>query len=255
MQVHKTPCILVSIAGLLLFMACKKDNHDASSHPKVPLIRTVFAMAGSDSDLRTYSYDVQGRVTKIVYRLYGTGYYAYTDTGVVNTFYNLKDSLTGTTVYKLNASGRAISFYESYSPSDAFSSTFNANGQLSTTTEVRTLTGQPVRTWVTSYTYTGRNLDSSIEVYSYNGTSNSSAMYYDEYYTDKTSTIGNDNYGQSWLGGNSANPVKAARDIGSSGGVYPETTYQYEYDSLGRITKQMHFWGSSQFTPIYFTYY
>jgi len=93
MQVHKTPCILLSIAGLILFIACKKDNHDAPHHPNVPLIRTVFAMAGSDSDLRTYSYDVQGRVTKIVYRLYGTGYYAYTDTGIVNTFYNLKDSL------------------------------------------------------------------------------------------------------------------------------------------------------------------
>ncbi|HVU58422.1 MAG TPA: hypothetical protein VHD83_25350 [Puia sp.] len=258
MQSHKTPCILLSIVGVLLFIACKKDNHDATPPPvpKIPLIKTVFAMAGSDSDLRTYSYDAQSRVTKIVYSLYGTGRYAYTDTGIVYTFYNLNDSLTSTTVYKQDAHGKAISFLESTSPSDIFTSTFNSDGQLSTSTEVRTLTGQPVRTWATTFHYTNKNLDSSIEVYTYNGTSNASPTYYDDYYTDKISTIGNDNYGQGWLGSGSKNPVKAARDIGTSGGgVYPETTYQYEYDSVGRITKQMHFWGSSQFAPIYFTYY
>jgi hypothetical protein len=79
---------------------------------------------------------------------------------------------------------------------------------------------------------------------------------YDEYFTDVINTQGNENYGMSFLGAGFKNPVKTARDIGStSTGEYPQTTYLYEYDEDNRIIKQERFLGASAFTPVNYTYY
>jgi hypothetical protein len=188
--------------------------------------------------------------------LYGKYVYNYTDTGIVINYYDTTSAFKGKTVYKLGANGRAISSYSSYS-SDQSSYTYNSAGQLAISSSVRTLPGQPTRRWDYSYYYTNSNLDSEIVSYNDGFTTTVSAYaYYDEYYTDKLNTLGNDNYGQAFLGVSSKNPAKVARDIGhDSYGNYPQTNYSFEYDAKNQITKQLHTWGTSSLTPISFTYY
>jgi len=251
MQLRNNPLIPLFI-GFLLMAACKKDDQKAPSPPPIPKIRTV----SSGNDLRTYTYDSKGRVTRIVYSLYGRDEYAYSGSTVTRKFYDLADTVTSVMVYILDANGRATGYTSPSSTSDVITYTYNADGQLSTGNTHRTLAGEPERNWHYTYHYTNKNLDSIVITYTDGGSPTASYTYYDEYYTDKVSTIGNDNYGLSFLGAGSRNPPKVARDIGhDSQGNYPQTTYQYEYDSLNRITQQLHYWGSSSFPPVSFTYY
>ena len=251
MQLRHNPLIPLFI-GFLLLAACKKDDQKAPSPPSIPKIRTV----SSGNDLRTYTYDSKGRVTRIVYSLYGRDEYAYSGSTVTRKFYDLADTVASTMIYTLDANGRATGYTSPASTYDVITYSYNGDGQLSAYHITRTIVAEPVRNWDYAYHYTNRNLDSIVITYTDGGSPAVSYEYYDEYYTDKISTIGNDNYGQSFLGSGSKNPVKAARDIGhDSQGNYPQTTYQYEFDSLNRITKQLHYWGTSSFAPISFTYY
>ena len=252
MQLRQSPLILLSIGLTLLVASCKKDDQKATSPPSIPKIRTV----SSGNDLRTYTYDSKGRVSRIVYSLYGRDEYSYSGNTVTRKFYDLADTITSAMVYTLDANGRVAGITSSPSSNDVNAYSYNGDGQLSAYNITRTIPGDPVRIWNYVYHYTSKNLDSIVTTYTDGGGPAFSYTYYDEYYTDKISTIGNDNYGLSFLGSGSKNPVKTARDIGhDSQGYYPQTTYQYEYDSLNRITKQLHHWGSSSFAPISFTYY
>jgi hypothetical protein len=237
---------------LSLMVACKKDAHQDPIKPLAPRIKTV----SFDNDLRTYTYDSKGRVTKIVFSLYGRDEYSYTNTAITRTHYDLADTVTSAYVYKLDAKGMAIGFTSTSTPDYIYAMSYTAAGELSTNNEIHSKAGQPDRSWDKTYYYTNNNLDSVATAYN-DGTNTSTVKdYFDEYYTDKVNTIGNDNYGQAWLGASSRNALKAARDIGSDNtGFQPQTTYQYEYDSQSRITKQLRFEGSSAFSPIIFTYY
>jgi hypothetical protein len=134
--------------------------------------------------------------------------------------------------------------------------TYTADGMLLTATTVRTIPGDPVRIWESHYYYTNGNLDSVKRSFTNGGAPNIQTDYYDQYYLDVPNTLGNDNYGQSYLGKSSKNMLKAARDIGTSGGgVQPTTTYDYEFDELGRVIKQHRHLGTSSFTDINFSYY
>ena len=252
MQSSCTQLTLFPFALVLLLASCKKD-HTEPPPPPVSKVKTIAA----GNDTRTYSYDSKGRVSEILLALYGKYEYAYADTGIVISFYDTTGAYKGKQVYKLGSKGLAVSTYSSFSTSDQTTYTYTPSGQLSTASTVRTLTGQPTRRWDYFYYYTNNNLDS--ELISYNNGStvtNSVYAYYDQYYTDKTNTLGNANYGQAFLGASSKNPVSAARDIGSdSQGNMPQTNYSYEYDAQGNITKVLHTWGSSSFAPISYTYY
>jgi len=243
------PCI-----GLLLAISCKKEDHSPTPPPVVvPKVKTVTA----GNDIRNFFYDSKGRVIKIGYALYGRGEYAYTDTGIVVSFYDTLNQFQYKQVYKIGADGRALGYINPALFNDQLSYTYTSGGQLLTGTELRTLPGQPVYRWQTQYYYTNSNLDSSIVTLTADGSfGGGSALYYDSYYTDKPNTLGNDNYGQAFLGVSSKNPVKDARDIGHDNlGNYPATNYVYEYDSLNRITKSTEYEGNSGFAPIMYTYY
>ena len=248
MRLRRNLLFLLPFISLPIVISCKKESHQPPP-PQAPKIKTVTA----GKDIRNYFYDDKGRVTKIMLVLYGRNEYAYTDTGVVISYYDTTGKSTGKIVYKLNGRGEMISNTSSFSPSSQNSYQYTSAGQLLSATSILPLSGGGSNRWDYHYYYTGSNLDSIISTFNNAGGSNT---YYDEYYTDKINTIGNDNYGQSFLGMSSKNPVKLARDIGSSGpGNYPQTSYTYEYDSLDRIVVQRHFWGTSAFTPISFTYY
>jgi hypothetical protein len=234
-----------------LFASCKKSE-DAPPPPPAPRIKTVTA----GTDVRTFFYDSKGRVTQIVLDQYGKQEFAYADTGVTISSYDLTGALQGKTFYKTGANGLAISATSTFSPSDKIDFSYNAAGQLLTSNVTRTLASQPTRHWDYYYYYSNSNLDSLKVTFSEGSSSNSIMTYYDAYYTDKLNTLGNENYGQPFLGASSKNIIKVARDIGSDNqGNMPSCDYKYEYDATGRITKQMKYEGTSAFMPLSFTYY
>jgi YD repeat-containing protein len=255
MQIRKPWFLLLSCFTLLFFISCNKksDKQSGPSYPNVPKIKTESA----NNDLRTFSYDNMGRLTKIVYSLYGRDEYSYTDTGVVINSYDTTNTYKGKQVYKLDGLGRAIQYTESYSPEDVVTYTYNGSGEVLSKVTTRTIPGDPLRVWNTQYYYTASNLDSVITNFTEGGVpSGTSALYYDEYFTGITSTITNYNFGQYFLGVQTKGPIKTARDIGETGsGDYPTTTYDYDYDPQGRITVQHHHWNTSSFPDLSFTYY
>jgi len=239
---------------LISLVACKKD-HTPPAPPAPPVVKVKTIAAGTV--LNTYFYDNKGRVARIEFDGYGKTEYIYADTGIVVSFYDTTGAFKGKEVYKLGANGLAVSSYNSNTTTDQYVYTYTSSGQLSTSSTIRTLAGPLIRRWDYSYYYTNNNLDSTLVSYT-NGSSVTKSVYayYDEYYTDKTNTTGNDNLGQAFRGASSKNPVKAARDIGmDSQGNMPQTNYSYEYDVQGNITKVLHVWGSSPFTPVIYTYY
>jgi hypothetical protein len=251
MRPRCSPFILFPFVLIVVLVSCKKDH--TVPPPPGPKIKTEW----SGDDVRTYTYNSKGNVSQIVMSLYGKYDYAYTDTGIVVSFYDTTGAFKGKTIYKLDANGRAASSYNTYAASDKVNYTYTAAGQLLSSTTVRTLPGQPTRIWASSYYYTNNNLDSVTGNYNNGSTvTHSVASRYDEYYTDKVSTFGNDNFGQAFLGVSSKNPVKAARDIGAdSQGNMPQTNYSYEYDAQNNITKVLHTWGNSTFPSLFYDYY
>ncbi|MDP4148217.1 MAG: hypothetical protein Q8927_08870 [Bacteroidota bacterium] len=250
-----TPVILLLFCALLTYSACKKDNHQPPP-PPVPKVKTVSWL----NYVYTYTYDNQGRQIRADYNAAGQKTYAtytYNDTAVISNYFDTAGKMTYQTIYKLGANGMVAAFYQAGATNDQTVIDYTPQKQLHSKTETRILPGDPNRIWSSLYYYTGANLDSIVETYNQNPPgSPATYTYYDAYYTDQINTVGNANYGQAWLGSSSANPVKLARDIGHDGtGNYPQTSYTYDYDSLGRIVKQYHMWGSSSFPAVSYTYY
>lgn len=215
-------------------MACKKDGHGpAAAGARIKSIT-------SDGGSQTYTYDSRGRASKIIVSSYGKIEYTYTDTGIVLKSYDEHDSLWAVGFYKLDAHGRAISYTESDEPYNKFFFSYNADGQQSTFIIVDNTPGRPKDSAAFNYYYANRNLDSMVRVDKNGSVVTRTVEYYDEYYTDKINTTGNENTGAAWLGSSSRNPLKTARDLGKdANGHYPQSTFAYEYDAQGRITREV----------------
>lgn len=211
-------------------------------------------MSISDGDTIRYSYDSKGRVVKIENSRFGPAVYVYSDTAIVCNNYDLKDSLEYVQVYKLDANGRAISMKETDDPYQDNSFSYTTGGQLSTYTNVNKEPGMPQDTWTENYSYRNGNLDSIVRTDRKGNMVNSTVDYYDEFYMDRVNTIGNDNMGLGWKGSSSKNPVKMVR-IGGNAGSHVASTYQYTFDSLGRIISQREIQTGINFPAVNFIYY
>ncbi|HMH20174.1 MAG TPA: hypothetical protein VK563_00290 [Puia sp.] len=255
MQLHSRHSIALPFIFIFMIYSCKKDAHPPTDPPGPPAPKVKTIIAGND--IRTYTYDSKGRVSQIVLDHYGRYDYAYTDTSVGISFYDTTQVFTGKEVYKLNTKGLATSSSNTYLTSDLNLYTYTSAGQLLTFTTIRTLSNQPAIRWDYTYFYTNNNLDSvKFSLDDGSSVTTGAKYYYDAYFTDVTNTLGNVNYGQAFLGLSSKNPVKLARDIGHDNtGDYPQTSYNYEYDTQNRITKSQEIWGTSSFTPVAYTWY
>jgi hypothetical protein len=62
-----------------------------------------------------------------------------------------------------------------------------------------------------------------------------------QFYTNKTNTLGNETMGISFWGKQNKNPIKKVTIMYTYGGITSNntTTFTYEYDAKGRITKQI----------------
>lgn len=237
------------------YMACKKDGHGVPA-ASVPRVRTLTTTNGSSVEVKTYSYDNKGRLVLVESSLHGKDMYFYTDTGIIRKMYNQNDTLVYAAVYTLNSRGLTTGYTIKGNTYDNYTSTYNADGQLSDFSDVQTVPGQPKDVWSYHCYYSNGNMDSIVYTDRYDTVVRRDADYYDAYFTDVANTVGNDNFGLGWMGHSSKNPVKVARDLGLDGsGHRLQATFEYQYDSLGRITRQTRIRTGATYPTYSYTYY
>ena len=259
--------IAIAFVSSLFFSSCSKDKYDPVT-PSVPLIATSMSYDkdGVLDEMITLQYDKERRLTKMIYN---DGSYDLLEySGSTVTLKNYEDEkLDYVAVAKLNNQGLCISIS---SDNEYYSSTieYDINGyrRLSMSesatriyTERRTITDgnygiiNSENNPKTNKSATLRELD----IFPRSGflnffrrkymskTSLKSTADYNEkteyqFYTGKTNTIEDENYGVSFNGKQNKNPIKQeTRTYYWDGSTTETTTYTYEYDTKGRITKQI----------------
>jgi hypothetical protein len=127
--------------------------------------------------------------------------------------------------------------------------TYNSNNQVIRLEILRTPPGNTYH-WDNKYYYNSNgDLDSSTVLASSTGIT--VATYYPEYDLNNTTTLDNENLGLSFLGSTNKHPLKktTTRD-----GI-TLYTYNYAYDSRGRVAKQDISIGGVAYISYSFTYY
>ena len=210
---------------LLLATACKKSSDNKNTGPGAILVKSATYTIGPATSHFELEYDNKGRV--ILEKVGGKQYLklVYNGNTITWTQYNSNGSLADSSIITLDASGLATSrkswaangsiaaaTYQ-YNNGYLFKSTIVAGGSTNTTTY---------------YRYAG-NLDST--------KSSNGDTYIYEYYTDKKSTLENENNGLAFLGKGNGHPVK--KETYKSGNTTSIVTHGYEYDSQGRIIKRI----------------
>lgn len=233
MKTKKIFLILVLAVLTINFSSCKKSESAVALSPnQLPLITTrTFSRSGSIVELRTQTYDGQGRLTSVN----ATGNYGgfsfqdiYTPSSITETYPN-----GGKTVYNLNAQGYIGTWIENDAPDYInHTLTYNSDGYLVKDVAVHsayTSTTNGIYTWsngnlvslvennfITTYTYTNftNNLD-EVEVQPLNF------------------TVGN----SSFHGKQSKNLI-STETTGPVGSIGTTCTYTYEFDSQNRVSKK-----------------
>jgi len=259
----KTPFIPLFLIGLSAILSCKKDNHSPAVQAVTSTAPKVKSFT-SNSLTYNYSYDSAGRISRLD-NIFGgktTSWitYTYTDTAVLFGFQDTSGHPPLITVYKLGtegaARGRALySYQQGYYPNNVTRYVYNSNGQLVTSTQTMKTTGAPDYVQINQYYYSNGTLDSMTRYDTRFGRVYF-ATYYDSYYTDQQNTVGNDNFGKSWMGANTgAHPVKQSRLLENNGALISDPyIVTYQYDVSGRIINAVTTVGTSNAGNITYTY-
>jgi len=224
-----TSCLLVIS---IIFCSCKK-NHDPVIN--VPLIsRTINSFPNDpERDTSLFNYDNQGRNTDITTNTQHT-VMEYNGSTVTSKTYYVDNVLEYVETYTLNVQNLAVS----YACTDASGSNYSLAGMGDHEKYFYNDQGQRTKT----ISYNGLQVDTTLDFYENNnltmvvlhvhnpGTPQDTSNY--EYYTDQLNTIGQQNYGITFLGSSSKNLMKIMTD---QMGTYKMA---YEFDSQNRVTKQ-----------------
>lgn len=262
--------ITITFVGSLFFSSCSKDSNDSAT-TSVPLLASTSSY-GSDGVLdyvESYQYDKQGRITKMTDSdgsYYSTMEYSGS-TIIIKDYTDGKSD--GTSTGKLNNKGLCTSVS---SEGDNYLDTYeyDSNGYRKSSiyesdswvhTETYTVSGGNYVTIIsedltkTTKSATTKEIDhfkksalfTNLKVrFTPKSRLKSAATDYTDktdyqFYTDKTNTIDYENMGISFLGKQNKNPVKQETNTSIYGSDTNShtTTYTYEYDNKGRITKQI----------------
>lgn len=253
--------ILITTAIIFVIVSCKKENTNTNSNNASPLDALVKTKT-ENNITEMYYYDNENRIIKIEYLLAnGTTYYhefTYTNDGILeyhseDSRTNLSDTVSGGIVIIycmpnpflniLNSAG----LYKGKSEicdADFYDYKYDDNGFISEKT-----TSMIDNYLLTHFENDTKNIIRSHNTgYSY-GVGSFDYFYDYVYYTDKLNSIGNKNYGQSYLGKSSQNLIKSETINNNI-----IKTYTYEYDAHQRVSKQIIVHGTTQTITTY-TYY
>lgn len=224
--------ILMLSAVLLIVASCKKDSNPQEEEAQqiCSVSQTTFTSTGGDSGKALYSYNAEGKVSKVVYE--GENYqetYSYTSAQLTQV---VKDGNNSTTyTYALNSQGRVTN--ETQMAGDyKIDYTYDSEGYL--TQSIRTNLSNST-TITTKYTFTGGNLTKivtpNLTLNMLYGGFDAKSDYFDFSDSDLPSNL--NSILKAYFGKGSKNLIAS---ISYDGGVYTEG-FAYEKDSNGNITK------------------
>jgi len=262
--------VSILLMGNLFFSACNKDKTDPETAP-VPLLAsyTRFDNKGVIYYSQSFQYDNQRRLIKETFHNGLILTFEYSGSTVIEKGkgYQVFD---GIAVGQLNNQGLCISlssgsaynkkidYYDNgyqkstidESPAGIYTSTFTVSegNYVTSTYEVKSKTTNSALAKEIDH-FKSAIIPSSWRntFVSENGLTSSASDFsiktkY-QFYTDKLNTFGNENMGTSFYGKGNKNPIKTesinyynSMDVFESSGVI---NYTYEYDTKGRITKQL----------------
>lgn len=264
----KSSLLLITIffVANLIFISCKDENNDPVEHSR-PLLATMSSYS-QDKRLHVseaYRYDSQGRLIEVSNNDKDKTTFEYSVSQVtVKSYY--KDSLEETQILQLDNNGlcKATIWDENYTTNY----TYDSNGYLETTVEK-----DGNATITQTYTVSNQNYVTINSQEVYVNTASAKEMNTDfigkigimkidhrgiasqnllksasdqinnyttefEFYIDKTNTIDLENTGIYFFGKQNKNPVKQQAVTFTDMPGYT-VNYTYEYDSKGRITRQI----------------
>lgn len=255
--------ITILFAFNLIFNACDKDNDNAENSSNPLLSSVSYYYNGQSEGTETYQYDKQGRLIKMTY---DDGEYSLIEYSASTvTVKDYEDGELGyTVILNLNSKGQCVSQDED---GDLTAYEYDSNGYRKSSvyesddyiyTETFTVSGGNYVTIVSedqSITksasiispdlFRKSNLFKKLGMSSkpqntLKSTANYSSKTDFQFYLDKSNTIDYENMGVSFLGKQNKNLIKEEKRTSTyESETYTDiTTYTYEYDSIGRVTKQ-----------------
>lgn len=217
------PVIILSA----IFFSCKKDttNPPAGSAGTVSKIKTETGDWGTT----THTYDAAGRVILSTYSNGGKVEYEYLPGKVNQKVFNQAGVYTMTYQFELNAEG--LTGKETYSNNPQFTETrlYNSEKQL-----IKAVSFNGVNTQSIDYFYSNGNRDSL----RFNNNGNWTLTIKRTFYTDKSNNLDYVFFGKPFDGSQGKNLLKSEQYCYPDGSSLPLTTYQYEWNAEGKVTKQ-----------------
>src|SRR5258705_4590443 len=206
--------------------ACKKNSVDApvTAGNTNNLIKTW----ASGANISTYTYDAQGRISKVTISD-GSGYeYEYLS-GIVNKKeYHAGHILYATYKLELNADGLKIRTTASNSPVYEELYQYNADKTLAKQIGHYDNGAGGIITQVVDYFYSNGNCDSSRFIGN-NGLWQTSILR--TYYTDKLNGLGKNSFGNNFEGKDNKNLMKSEIYAAPDGTTGTPSNYTYEFDA------------------------
>lgn len=258
--------IVILLAANFTFISCKDENNDPAE-TSTPLMasRLNYSQDGQIHQTDAFHYDSKGRLIELDTSDKYKTTFEYSESQVIMKDY-YKDSLDVTQIFKLNNKGLCTS--TSWDESYTTDYTYDGNGYRmtsvdkdgnSTITQTYTVSNQNYVTIASQDVYVssqsgkvikpdffgklGRLKTDPTGIASQNILKSASDIINNyvtdfEFYTDKKNTIDFENMGISFLGRQNKNPVKQQTETYTNMPAHT-INFTYEYDSKGRITKQI----------------
>jgi hypothetical protein len=228
--------ITILLLLLATLFSCKKNKTETSVPPEI--VYKIKTIAGiNNSNVRTYTYDTDGRLLKNDGTIYKYEY-SYSGNTVTEKYYNT--NLVSTTLYELNADGLVSK--ESYSDNTGVLSvtiyTYNTNKQVQKTMRTYTASGFIA---TENYFYTGKAVDSVKTTFS-NNADVWKIVY--EYYTDKKPSTNYKNWGINFYADRSDKLIKKSTFTAYIAATNTNNPPQidevtYSFDALDRVTQRV----------------
>jgi len=242
--------VLFILGTFILFTTCKKkETVPVSAGIKVHRIQTEVSYNSNNqvTEIAYFDYDQSNNLTEINSDDGSSVKYSYEASKVIAKVYNSNNILTEKITYNLNSQGLASSVIDS-SSSGISTQTYNYNGSGYVTSSC--LTENTFKDSVQLVISGGNIINLTDTVYFGTMVVSTGKIIY-EYFTDKTNTIGEQNYGMSFVGKMNQNLVKT--EIQTFGVTPTVINYAYETDSQGRVTKKIILNGGN-YSSVSYTY-
>lgn len=267
--------IAIIFVSNLLIMSCNNDNEDPIK-PPTPLLSSTssYELGGLLQAKETYKYDANGRLTElnmgddykvvfeyspssVILKEYRDDVLDITSTYSLNSK-SLCDSAIvkdeGTTTFTYDNNGYLMTSFEEYGNSTSSETYIVSNKNYVTITrEDRYISSASSKVQQSNFIGKSAFLRTLAKRMTPQNNLKSAADFGTTYrtdyqfYTDKTNTIDYENMGIYFFGKQNLNPIKQEIEV-SAEWPADTTTYTYEYDTKGRITKMIFDFGD------YYTY-